>query len=85
MKKQKNGIYIKRPHSSVDEILPNCNEHRESDYLLCVDLDSNIPPFVAFYNNLSDEWIVSHHSSNGIYGRGVNVTNYKPLPTPPNK
>jgi len=60
---------------------PKCNvKFGDSDYFLCVDMNTYIPPFIGWYNNKEKVWKVAHHYANSS---PVTVTQYIPLPELP--
>jgi hypothetical protein len=60
--------------------LPKCNvKFGDSDLYLCT---NGIQQFVAWYNNQTKVWVISHHNANND---SVQVDFYRPLPKMPKK
>jgi hypothetical protein len=60
---------------------PKCDrKFGDSDYYLCVNMDGDTTPFVAWYNNKTNKWTVAHHYAESL---AASVTHYQKLPEPP--
>lgn len=73
---------VKMQWVKVEERLPDVlNEiEGESDYVLCIDMNIDEVPFVAWYNHKSENWTIAHHQANSL---PASVTHWQPLPAAP--
>ena len=67
-----------RWRSVEDELPETSKETHEGDYVLCAGGD--MPPFVAWYNEITDSWTVAHWLASSA---PVKVTHWMPLPEQP--
>lgn len=56
------------------------NKFGDSTYLLCFNVNSSSPPFVACYSTKNDKWTVAHHFATA---ENATVTHYRELPELP--
>lgn len=66
---------------NVNDRLPGCDEHNESDVMLCFD-DRTYHTFTAWYKCDSRTWELSHYLAPST---AIRVTHWQPLPEPPNE
>lgn len=64
---------------SVNDKLPETNEHNESEYLLGYEKECR-QQVVCWYNSRKDEWIVSHYKADNL---PITITHWMPLLEPP--